>query len=181
MEENKGFILSAAEATPPKAPDKVMVLDEKGQIKTVKREGDPKLRLEVYPLLRPAAEFIKIQKESSMHTWVTLEKMQPGGRLDEHYHEHNAEMPVYDHIFYVISGRMKATIGDMEEIVGADTLIYCPSNVRHSLTNVGKGIAKYLRISGSAKGAKMGGPVYLKMPTWEGVLKRKLRAPKSGS
>ena len=32
----KGFILRAAEAIPAKANDKVMVVDEKGQIQTVK-------------------------------------------------------------------------------------------------------------------------------------------------
>ena len=74
-------------------------------------------------------------------------------------------MPIFDHIYYVISGKIKATLGDTERIVGADSLIYCPSNIRHSITNVGDGLAKLIRVSGSGEGAKMGGPVYSKMPS----------------
>ena len=58
-------------------------------------------------------------------------------------------------------------MGDEERIVGADSLIYCPSDQRHSITNVGKGLAKILRISGCNDGAKMGGPVWSKMPSGE--------------
>ena len=162
----KGFILPAAEVIPSTFPDEIMTLDEQGQIRTVKREGDPKLWLEIYPLLNITTEFTKLQPGPSIHTSITLEKMQPGGSLDEHYNEYNAEMPVYDHLFYILSGRMRATIGDIERTVGAHTLVYCPSNVRRSLSNVGKGLAKYLRIRGAAEGAKMGGPVYLKMPKY---------------
>jgi mannose-6-phosphate isomerase-like protein (cupin superfamily) len=71
-------------------------------------------------------------------------------------------MPVFDHAYYVISGRIRATMGDSERIVGADSLIYCPSNVRHSITNVGKGTAKILRIKGSGEGEKTGKVVYTK-------------------
>jgi mannose-6-phosphate isomerase-like protein (cupin superfamily) len=53
-------------------------------------------------------------------------------------------------------------LGDVERIVGADSIIYCPSNVRHSITNVGKGTAKILRIKGSGEGEKTGTVVYTK-------------------
>jgi len=172
----KGFILPAVQVMPSEFPNKVTILDKKGRIQIVKREGNPKLWLEIRPLLSTATEFIKRQPGPSIHTSMTLEKMRPGGCINEHYHEHNAKMPVFDHLFYVLSGRMRATIGDIEQIVGANTLIYCPSNFRHSLSNIGKGIAKYLTIKGTAKAAKMGEPIYLKMPTWHqvpGVDKRK--------
>jgi mannose-6-phosphate isomerase-like protein (cupin superfamily) len=71
-------------------------------------------------------------------------------------------MPVFDHVYYVISGQIRATVGDIERTVGADTFIYCPSNMRHSLLNVGQDTAKVLRISGSGKGDKMGDAVYSK-------------------
>jgi len=74
-------------------------------------------------------------------------------------------MPVFDLIYYVISGQIKAKVGNVERTVGADSLIYCPSNIRHSITNAGNGLAKILRISGSAEGKKMGGPVYSKIPS----------------
>ena len=161
MEENKGFILPRTEAVLADAGSKVKVLNKKGQIHVVKSEPDPKMK--VYPMLRPITSPMKVGKEPSKYTLVSLEIIQPGGSLPEHYHEYNAEMPVFDHVFYVISGRVRAKIGDIEKNVGADTLIYCPSNLRHSLTNVGKGPAKYLLIAASPE--KMGKPpVYVKKP-----------------
>jgi mannose-6-phosphate isomerase-like protein (cupin superfamily) len=118
-----------------------------------------------YSYLRPTTAAVKVGKEPSMHISLGLNKIQPGGGIEEHYHEYDAEMPIFDHIYYVISGRIRATIGDKERIVGADSLIYCPSNVRHSITNVGEGPAKLIRLSGSGEGARMGGPVYSKMPS----------------
>jgi quercetin dioxygenase-like cupin family protein len=89
-------------------------------------------------------------------------------------------MPVFDHVYYVISGKILAKIGDDERVVGADSLIYCPSNVRHSIKNVGNTTAKVLRMSGSAEGKKMGGPVYSKKPSGElGVREWKLAEDKT--
>ena len=164
VDENRNvFLLSVAKVVPIEAPGKIMVIDEKGQIQTIKSEEKSKL-LQFYPLLRPTAEFTKLQPAPSMYTSVTLGKMQPGGSIYAHYHMHNSEMPIYDHVFYVISGRMRVAIGDVEKTVGADTLIYCQSNMIHSLRNIGKGVAKYLTIRGTAEGVKMGRPVHLKMP-----------------
>ena len=74
-------------------------------------------------------------------------------------------MPIIDHIYYVISGRIRANVGDVKRIVGVNSLIYCPSNIRHSITNVGDGLAKLIRVSGSGEGARMGGSVYSKIPS----------------
>jgi mannose-6-phosphate isomerase-like protein (cupin superfamily) len=49
--------------------------------------------------------------------------------------------------------------------VGANTLIYCPSNVKHSVTNISKTIAKIMTIDTSNEGEKSGILVYSKMPT----------------
>ena len=100
--------------------------------------------------------------ERSKYIMLGMDKLEPGGGIVEHYHVNNAEMPIFDHAYYVISGRIRATMGDFERIVGADSLIYCPSNVRHSITNVGKGTAKILRIKGSGEGEKTGTVVYTK-------------------
>jgi len=101
-------------------------------------------------------------EERSKYIMLGMDKLEPGGGIVEDYHVNNAEMPVFDHAYYVISGRIRATMGDSERIVGADSLIYCPSNVRHSITNVGKGTAKILRIKGSGEGEKTGKVVYTK-------------------
>jgi mannose-6-phosphate isomerase-like protein (cupin superfamily) len=96
-----------------------------------------------------------------MHIKFSLDKVFPGGGVEEHYHE----PPVIDHIYYVISGRIRATVGDLEKVVGADTLIYCPSSVKHSITNVGKRVAKVISIDGSGIGERGGKVVYSKMPS----------------
>jgi quercetin dioxygenase-like cupin family protein len=150
MGENKGFILSLAEG-------------EQG----LKVEGH--YGMQSYGFLRPIvaptdpnAPPPSILRETSKHIMLTLNTIEPGGGIEEHFHEYNAEMPIFDHVYYVISGRIRATIGDIEKTVGACSIIYCPSNVRHSITNVGKGFAKILRITGSAEGEQMSEPTYIK-------------------
>ena len=101
-------------------------------------------------------------KEHSKYLMLGMDKLQPGGGIDEHYHICDVETPVFDHAYYVISGRIRATVGDIERTVGADSLIYCPSNVKHSITNIGKTPAKILRIKGSIEGDKTGEAVYTK-------------------
>ena len=99
-------------------------------------------------------------EKRSKYLMVGMDKLQPGSGIEEHYHEYNAEMPIFDHAYYVISGRIQATTGDIEKIIGADSLIYCPSNIKHSITNIGKGNAKILRIKGSGEGEKTVGAIF---------------------
>lgn len=96
--------------------------------------------------------------EGTSYLSIALDDLAPGGRVDPHYH---ADVDSFDHAFYVLSGEVSVKIGDGEErVVGEDTVIYCPSNVVHSLRNVGKANAKVLRI-GAAVGGE-GRAVYLK-------------------
>ena len=168
MKENKGFILPLAKAMPAGGGSEVKVLDKKGKIKILKNKGTGNPNLQVYPLLRPATVTYKAGKEPSKNLWVTLEKMQPGGGLDEHYNEFGPGIPIYDIALYVISGRVKVNLGDTEETVGPDTLIFMPSNVIRSETNVGKSSAKYLamKVVSSKKGEKMGDTIYTSIPGW---------------
>ena len=168
-ENRKGFILTLKEVTniaDIEAPDKVMVLNDKGRPQMVKRENKNEL-MDIYPFLRPVVTFVKQQPEPSIHLKISLEILQPNGCLDEHYRESSAKAPVSDIASYVISGRIRVKVGDMEKIVGPDTLIYCPSNVKCSLANVGKGRAKYLAICALDEVKQFGEPVYSKMPTWQ--------------
>ena len=168
MEENKGFILPLIEAVTADGGSEVKVLHEKGQIQTIKNKGKGNPDLQVYPLLRPASVAYRAGKERSKNQWVTLEKLQPGGSLDKHYNEYGPGMPVFDIALFVISGRVRVNLGEIERTVGPDTLIYIPSNVKRSVTNVGKGMAKYLamKVVTSRKGEKMGDTVYSKIPSW---------------
>jgi len=71
-------------------------------------------------------------------------------------------------------GKILAKIGAEERVVGANSLIYCPSNVRHSIKNVGKTVAQVLRMSGPRR-QENGGPVYSKKPSGQlGVREWKL-------
>jgi quercetin dioxygenase-like cupin family protein len=104
-----------------------------------------------------AATHGMVGKELSRHLMIGLDKFPPGGGINEHTHVYSAEAPIFDHAYYVISGRIEATIGDVKKAVGADSLIYCPSNVKHAILNVGKTTAKVLRIAGCGEGNIMGG------------------------
>jgi mannose-6-phosphate isomerase-like protein (cupin superfamily) len=148
MEEQKtGFIMTIEEAVRPSR----------------KAEGHPKN--DGYTFLRPITQTARVGKEPSMHIDLGLNKLKPGGGIEEHYHEYNDNMPIFDHVYYIISGRILATIGDTKRIVGANTLVYCPSNIKHSITDVGNGDAKLLRMSGSGVGEMMGEAVYSKRPS----------------
>jgi mannose-6-phosphate isomerase-like protein (cupin superfamily) len=140
--EGKGFILPIGKVIKGKAP-----------------EGNS--GMEFYDFLKRSSETPIPGTEPSMHIKFSLDKVFPGGGVEEHYHE----PPVIDHIYYVISGRIRATVGDLEKVVGADTLIYCPSSVKHSITNVGKRVAKVISIDGSGIGERGGKVVYSKMPS----------------
>ena len=169
VEERKGFILPFSDAVPPKGDNaNVKILDDKGHIRVVKNQGEGNPNLQVYPLLRPANVHARAGKEPSMYQWITLAKLKPGGVMEEHYFEHGAKMPVFDITLLVISGRIRVTIGDIEKTVGPKTLIYIPSNLKRSVTNVGKVIAEYvaIKIVPTGKGEKMGDAVYSKMPNW---------------
>jgi mannose-6-phosphate isomerase-like protein (cupin superfamily) len=116
---------------------------------------------EFYDFLRRTTEPTIPDTIASKHIKFNLDILSPGGGVEEHYHE----PPVVDHVYYVISGRIRATAGNITQIVGADTLIYCPSSTRHSITNVGKGKAKVISIDASAEGVRGGPLVYSKMPS----------------
>ena len=116
---------------------------------------------EFYDFLRRTTEPPIPGTDASKHIKFNLDILSPGGGVEEHYHE----PPVVDHVYYVISGRIRATVGNITQTVGADTLIYCPSSTRHSITNVGKGKAKVISIDASAEGARGGPLVYSKTPS----------------
>jgi quercetin dioxygenase-like cupin family protein len=97
------------------------------------------------------------ENENAIHIMMGLGTFNPGGGIEEHYHEFSEDVPVFDHAYYVISGKIKATVGDVERTVGHDSLIYCPSNIKHSILNVGKTTAKILRIAACNEGEVMGG------------------------
>ena len=117
--------------------------------------------MELYDFLRRGNEPVIPGTEPSKHIKFNLDIISPGGGVEEHYHE----PPVVDHVYYVISGRILATVGDLKQVVGADTIIYCPSSVKHSITNVGKRVAKVISIDASEEGVKNGKLVYSKMPS----------------
>jgi mannose-6-phosphate isomerase-like protein (cupin superfamily) len=116
---------------------------------------------EFYDFLARSTERAIPGTEPSKHIKLNLDILSPGGGVEEHYHE----SPVVDHVYYVISGRIRATVGNITQTVGADTLIYCPSSTRHSITNVGKGKAKVISIDASAEGVRGGPLVYSKTPS----------------
>ncbi|MBI2907179.1 MAG: cupin domain-containing protein [Chloroflexi bacterium] len=103
--------------------------------------------------------FLQPGDAETSYVSVALDDIQPGGGIDPHYH---TDVATFDHVYYVISGEIAVRLGDQEEqIVEDDTAIYCPSNVVHSIKNVGTSNAKVLRIGASATGDVKGKPVFL--------------------
>ena len=107
--------------------------------------------LTAYELIRPG-------ENGSMHLRVLLDEVEPGGGIDPHFHDLK---PVCDHAYYVISGEILVALAGREEKVGPDTLIYCLTDVVHSIKNVGKSEAKLLRIGAAASGETGGRSVFV--------------------
>ena len=124
-----------------KARDKEALTDLEGHSKLI-----------AYELIRP-------EEDGSMHLRVVLDEVEPGGEIEPHFHDLT---PVCDHAYYVISGEIVASLAGREEKVGPDTLIYCPTNVVHSLRNAGKSPAKLLRIGAAASAETGGRSVFVK-------------------
>ena len=123
-----------------KAKDKEAITEMKGHSK-----------LTAYELIRPG-------EDGSMHLRLLLDEIEPGGGIDLHFHELT---PVCDHAYYVISGDIIASLAGREEKVGPDTLIYCLTDVIHSIRNVGKSTAKLLRIGAAASGETEGKSIFV--------------------
>jgi quercetin dioxygenase-like cupin family protein len=104
-----------------------------------------------------AATHGRVGKELARNMMLGLDVFPPGGGIKAHCHVYGPDAPIFDHAYYVISGKIKATVGDVERTVGHDSLIYCPSNIKHSILNVGKTTAKILRIAACNEGEVMGG------------------------
>ena len=106
-----------------------------------------------------AYELICPGEEGSMHLRVVLDEIEPGGRIEPHFHELT---PVCDHAYYVISGEIMASLAGREKKVGPDTLIYCTTDIVHSIRNIGKSSAKLLRIGAAASGETGGKSIFVK-------------------
>ncbi len=109
-------------------------------------------KLKAWELIRPG-------ENGSLHLRMLLNVFEPGGGIELHYHD---LIPVADHAYYVISGKILAVMGDKEKIVGPDTLLYCLTDKLHSIKNVGTEPAKLLRIGAAATGDSSGKSVFVK-------------------
>ncbi len=105
-----------------------------------------------------AFELIRPSDNGSLYLRLVVDEIEPGGKIEPHYHELT---PACDHAYYVISGEIMASIGDKKEKVGPDTLIYCLTNMVHSIENVGDNPAKLLRIGAAANGETGGKSIFI--------------------
>ena len=128
------------------------LIKSKTDIKEAITDLEGHSKLTAYELLRPG-------ENGSMHLRVVLDEVEPGGGIAPHFHE---LVPVCDHAYYVISGDIMVSLAGREERVGPDTLIYCPTNVIHSIRNIGESSAKLLRIGAAASGETGGRSVFVK-------------------
>jgi quercetin dioxygenase-like cupin family protein len=89
---------------------------------------------------------------------VTLDVIEEGGGIEDHYHEGFES----DHAYYVIDGTVEARVGDQRYTVGAHSLMVFPSEVVHGFRVVSPGGARVLRLGASAAGVTTGGSIWVR-------------------
>jgi quercetin dioxygenase-like cupin family protein len=57
--------------------------------------------------------------------------LEPGGGADPHYHEH------CDQLIFVIAGRCRVRVGEIDEVLGRDDTVFLPREVPHVVEVVG--------------------------------------------
>jgi len=77
------------------------IMPIKEAVHSLKREGHPDQ--DDFRFIRPSSEKDRVGKMPSKHFMLTLDKINPGGGVEEHYHEYTADMPIFD--MYIMSFR----------------------------------------------------------------------------
>lgn len=114
-----------------------------------KEEDHPIMHVYSYLMVASEAAVHKmVGEELAKHLIIHMDKLPPGGSINDQSRKYRSESKVSDHAYYVISGKIQGTVGNVVKTIGADSLIYCPSNVKHNILNIGKTTAKVLRIAG---------------------------------
>lgn len=103
-----------------------------------------------YRLVRP-------DTERSRWLHLTLNVIEPGGGIDPHYHDGVDA----DHAYFVISGTVRARIGDDYFDVGPDELMVFPCGTVHGFTVTSDEGARVLRLGAAADGRTSGGSVFV--------------------
>ena len=78
-------------------------------------------------LLRPGVSHKCFSGEGATLAWGTLE---PGHELNPHSHPH-------EQIVYIVSGKIRFTVGDEAAIVEPGDMLVIPPNVQHFAENLG--------------------------------------------
>lgn len=66
---------------------------------------------------------------------VFYERIAPGNRIPLHQH-------TIEEVFFVDEGRIEATVGDEQKIVGPGATVFIPARAAHGFRNVGDGVAR---------------------------------------
>lgn len=88
---------------------------------------------------------------------VTLNVIEAGGGIDDHYHE-GVEA---DHAYFVVSGTVRARIGDRRYDVGADEMMVFPCDAVHGFVVTSPEGARILRLGAAPDGRTSGGSVFV--------------------
>lgn len=92
---------------------------------------------------------VEIDKEAlclKRITYVSLAWLQPGLSYEPHSHSDHEEL------YYIIRGKGKITVDEVETRVRDGDLIYIPENSIHVLSNDGDEIIEFLAFGGLTKG-----------------------------
>ena len=106
----------------------------------------------IHPLLN-------LEDTGSFRLSVNLNRIDPGGRVEPHYHENCL---TFTHTQYVISGDLIASVAGKEVRVGPGSVIYSHSDEVHGIKNVGNDIAEIVQVSVYPEGNAHGKLVFPK-------------------
>ena len=99
--------------------------------------------VEARPVERGDKAFIQVligPEDGAPHFILRKFTLLPGGRIPKHRH------PTLEHEQYVLSGRMKVTLGDEVREVAAGQAVFIPAGTPHAYVNEGEEPVEFLCI-----------------------------------
>ncbi|MCD6235903.1 MAG: cupin domain-containing protein [Thaumarchaeota archaeon] len=77
------------------------------------------------------------EEDGAPNFFMRLFEVDPGGRTPLHSHP-------WEHEIFILNGKARIILGDEEVDVEPETAVYIPPNLRHSITNPGKELLRFL-------------------------------------
>lgn len=77
------------------------------------------------------------EEDGAPNFFMRLFELEPGGRTPFHSHP-------WEHEIFILNGKARIILGDEEVDVKPETAVYIPPNLKHSITNPGKELLRFI-------------------------------------